>query len=362
MVLSLGRGFVPAMFLELMAHWLMQRLRRGSRPEELGGRRALSSEGKALQMLRERQEGALNDWRHRSLQVTARARVETGSSEELGETGKGNTPQQENKDAGSLQHHGVLCVEQTWGRGGPERLPTRLSPSVTLPLEEQPVGSGLRDAPGEHEPRPRRARGQAETPGAGEAGGGGECPPRFRSQEARRRAGMFPGTSCVQHGGCRGHALAAGWSTQQAGETWKTLAGGLGTWRRPWAQTDTVAEDGGVGCPEWSLGAGPQRRNADTGAGAAKGEKPKKTSARKSEGKTEGKRKQGTGRAGSLRSPWEASEKEAPGPTGQAPQGCRHSATGRLRSAVFLEINTVRAKATCRLEQGWGSCSWVFRA
>lgn len=72
MVLSLGRGFVAAVFLELMAHWLG----RGSRPQELGGRRALSSEGKALQTTGERQEGALDDWRRRSLQVTARARVE----------------------------------------------------------------------------------------------------------------------------------------------------------------------------------------------------------------------------------------------------------------------------------------------
>ena len=198
-------------------------------------------------------------------------------------------------------------MEQTRGRGGPERLPTQLSPYITLPLEEQPAGSGLRDGPGEHEPRPRQARGQAETPGAGDAGGGGgEVPPRFRSQEARRRAGMFPRTRCVQYGGCWGHVLAAGWSTQQAGETWKTLASGLGTWRRPWAQSDTVVEDGGVGCPEdggvgcpeGGLGAGPQRRNADIGAGAAKGEKPKKTSARKIKGKKEGERQEAGDREG----------------------------------------------------------------
>ena len=81
-------------------------------------------------------------------------------------------------------------------------------------------------------------------------------------------------------------------------ETWKTLAGGLGTRRRPGTQTDTVAEDGQLGCPEGGLGPGPQCRNADTGAGAAKGERPKKMSVRKSEGKEEGKRQEAGAREG----------------------------------------------------------------
>lgn len=58
------------MFLELTAHGYVRRRGRGSRLEEPGGwgpglsaaKRGLSSEGKALQTLGERQEGAL-DWR-----------------------------------------------------------------------------------------------------------------------------------------------------------------------------------------------------------------------------------------------------------------------------------------------------------
>ena len=145
---------------------------------------------------------------------------------------------------------------------------------------------------GKHEAR-RRHLGRARR-----AEGGGKCPPGSGARRPGGGRGCSPGTRCVQHGGCWGHVLAAGWSTQQAGETWKTLASGLGTWRRPWAQSDTVAEDGGVGCPEGGLGAGPQRRNADIGAGAAKGEKPKKTSARKIKGKKEGERQEAGDREG----------------------------------------------------------------
>lgn len=147
---------------------------------------------------------------------------------------------------------------------------------------------------------------------------------------------MFLGHA-VQHGGRWGRALAAGWSTQQAGEMWKTLAGGLGTRRRPGTQTHTVAEDGGVGCPERSLGPGPQCRNADTGAGAAKGERPKRMSVRRREGKEEGKRQEaGAREGGSPRSPVGGPGSGSPGP-GPTRQGRGHSATGPLRSAVSSE-------------------------
>lgn len=83
-------------------------------------------------------------------------------------------------------------------RGSPQGCP-HLSHS---PVEEQPVGSGLRA-------RTRRTRAEATVsarPG-GDAWGGrgwrrGGRPP---GSGARRRAGLFPGTCCVQHGGpCSG--------------------------------------------------------------------------------------------------------------------------------------------------------------
>lgn len=109
---------------------------------------------------------------------------------------------------------------------------------------------------------------------------------------------MFLGHAVVQHGGCWGPCSGRSWSTQQAGG-----GGSLGRWPGDTeASRDTdrthVAEDGQLGCPEGAWGQEPQCRNADTGAGAAKGERPKKMSVRKSEGKEEGKRQEAGARGG----------------------------------------------------------------
>lgn len=56
---------------------------------------------------------------------------------------KGSTPQQESKDAGSLNTTESCGWSKPWDGGGPERLPAGLPPSVSPPCPGR-TASGLK--------------------------------------------------------------------------------------------------------------------------------------------------------------------------------------------------------------------------
>ena len=126
---------------------------------------------------------------------------------------------------------------------------------------------------------------------------------------------------------------------------WESSAGGLGTRRHPWAQTDAMAEDGGVGCPERGRGGSGQKCRHRGGSSKRKHPdrqargKAKEKGRRETGGRGQGGRQPEIARA----SPGEGGPRShGSGPTRQ---GCGRHATGRLRSAVSLEKHCEPAAA-----------------
>ena len=136
---------------------------------------------------------------------------------------------------------------------------------------------------------------------------------------------------------------------------WESSAGGLGTRRHPWAQTDAMAEDGGVGCPERGRGGSGQKCRQR--GGSSKRQDPDRQARGKA--KEKGRRETG-GRGQGGRQPEIARGSPGEGGprshgSGPTRQGCGRHATGRLRSAVSLEKH-------CEPAAGWrGAAGAAYR-